>query len=85
VGIGICIRDDHGKFVLARSDLITPITSVEVGEAIELLHALRWVDELQIHEMDFEVDCKMVVEIVFIATKTIHLILVLLLDTVEVY
>jgi ribonuclease HI len=62
VGIGICIREDHGRFVLARSEWITPITDVEVGEAIGLIHALRWAGEPQIRDMDFEGDCKRVVD-----------------------
>jgi hypothetical protein len=62
VGIGICIRDDHGRFVLARSEWITPVMDVEVGEAIALLHAIRWTNELQIRDIDFEVDCKRVVD-----------------------
>ncbi|KAK2369533.1 hypothetical protein QL285_082662 [Trifolium repens] len=55
------MRDDHGRFVLARSEWTTPIMEVEVGEAITLLHALRWANELQIRDIDFEVDCKSVV------------------------
>ncbi|GAU34524.1 hypothetical protein TSUD_393980 [Trifolium subterraneum] len=62
VGIGICIRDDQGRFVIARTEWLTPIMEVEVGEAIGLLHALKWVEELQISDMDFEVDCKRVVD-----------------------
>jgi ribonuclease HI len=62
VGIGICIREDHGRFVLARSEWITPITDVEVGEAIGLIHALRWAGEPQIRDIDFEGDCKRVVD-----------------------
>jgi ribonuclease HI len=48
--------------VLARSEWITPIMEVEVGEAIALLHALRWANKLQIRDIDFEVDCKRVVD-----------------------
>ncbi|GAU49592.1 hypothetical protein TSUD_407630 [Trifolium subterraneum] len=62
VGIGICIRDDQGRFVIARTEWLTPIMEVEVGEAMGLLHALKWVEELQISDMDFEVDCKRVVD-----------------------
>jgi ribonuclease HI len=62
VGIGICIRDDNGRFVSARTEWIEPILDVEVGEAMGLLSALRWVDELQLRNMDFEMDCKRVVD-----------------------
>jgi hypothetical protein len=39
VGIYICIRDDHDRFVLARTEWISPILDVEVGKAIGLLTA----------------------------------------------
>jgi hypothetical protein len=35
---------------------------VEIGEAIGLLHALKWIDELQLYDIDFEIDCKRVVD-----------------------
>jgi ribonuclease HI len=35
---------------------------VEVGEAMGLLSALRWVNELQLSSLDFEMDCKRVVD-----------------------
>jgi ribonuclease HI len=62
VGIGICIRDEHGQFVAARTEWMEPILDVEVGEAMGLLSALIWVVELQLHNMDFEMDCKRVVD-----------------------
>jgi hypothetical protein len=62
VGIGMCIRDDHGRFVAARTEWLQPILDVEVGEAMGLLSALRWVNELQLSNMDFEMDCKRVVD-----------------------
>jgi hypothetical protein len=34
----------------------------EVGEAMGMLSALRWVDGLQLRDIDFEMDCKRVVD-----------------------
>ncbi|CAJ2636477.1 unnamed protein product [Trifolium pratense] len=62
VGIGMCLRDDHGRFVTARTEWIEPIVDVEIGEVIGLLHALKWVEEMQIYDTDFEMDCKKIVD-----------------------
>ncbi|GAU31707.1 hypothetical protein TSUD_215080 [Trifolium subterraneum] len=62
VGIGMCIRDDQGCFVKAKTEWIEPILDVEIGEAMGLLRALKWIDELQLHNTDVEVDCKRVVD-----------------------
>lgn len=34
VGIGICIRDDEGVFVLARTEWFSPMLDVDTGEAL---------------------------------------------------
>jgi hypothetical protein len=31
VGIGMCIRDDPGRFVLAKIEWLSPITDVDIG------------------------------------------------------
>jgi hypothetical protein len=62
VGLGMCIRDDHGRFVAARTQWLEPILDVEIGEAIGLLQALKWVNELQLYDIDFEMDCKRIVD-----------------------
>jgi hypothetical protein len=59
--IDICTRDDQGRFVLARTEWISPILDVEVGEAIGLLTALNCVNDLKLLNIDFEMDCKRVV------------------------
>ncbi|MCI31919.1 cytochrome P450, partial [Trifolium medium] len=38
------------------------ILDVEIGEAVGFPRALRWVDELQLRDMDVEMDCKSVVD-----------------------
>ncbi|PNX85449.1 cytochrome p450, partial [Trifolium pratense] len=62
VGIGMCIRDDQGRFVKGRTEWIEPILDVEIGKAVGLLSALKWIDELQFYDTDVEIDCKRVVD-----------------------
>jgi hypothetical protein len=40
----------------------TPLCSVDVGEALGLYHAIRWIHELQLENVDFEVDSKRVAD-----------------------
>ena len=68
VGIGICLRDDSGAFVLAKTDWISPLCEVHIGEALGLLSALEWVHELNLGPIDFELDAKKVVDN-FLSTK----------------
>jgi hypothetical protein len=62
VGISMCIRDGQGRFVCARTKWFEPILDVGVSKALGLLSALRWIDELQLGDMDIEMDCKRVVD-----------------------
>ncbi|CAJ2674072.1 unnamed protein product [Trifolium pratense] len=62
VGIGICIRDDEGRYVLAKSMWLSPICNVDIGEALGLLHAIKWVSELQLDAVDFALDSKLLVD-----------------------
>jgi ribonuclease HI len=45
-----------GKYVL-----FSPISDVHVGEAIGLLSALKWVHDLNLDPIDFELDSKLAV------------------------
>jgi len=62
VGIGMCIRDENGHFVLARTDCFSPMCEVHVGEALGLLSAMDWVHLLQLGTIDSEMDVKRVVD-----------------------
>ncbi|GAU51128.1 hypothetical protein TSUD_92700 [Trifolium subterraneum] len=62
VGIGICIRDEHGDFILAKTEWFTPKSEVHIGEALGLLSALKWVHKLNLGPIDFELDSKRVVD-----------------------
>jgi hypothetical protein len=58
----MCIRDEHGAFVLARTERFSPMCEVHVGEALGLLSALEWVHLLNLGHVDFELDAKRVVD-----------------------
>lgn len=62
VGIGICIRDANGTFVLARIECFGPLCEIHVGEALGLLSTLDWVHVLNLGPVDFELDAKKVVD-----------------------
>ncbi|KEH42154.1 hypothetical protein MTR_1g062840 [Medicago truncatula] len=40
----------------------SPGCSIDVGEALGLHHAIRWIQELQLTNVDFEVDSKRVAD-----------------------
>jgi len=64
VGIGICIRDDQGSFVLAKTKWILPILKVDEGEALGVSYAIRWLKDLRINNVTFVLDYKRVVDTV---------------------
>jgi len=61
-GIGMCICDDKGQFVLAKAMWFAPMCSIDEGEALGLYHAMRWINDLQLPNVDFEVDSKQVAD-----------------------
>jgi ribonuclease HI len=61
-GIGVCIRDDEGSFVLAKTIHFSPKCSVPLGEALGLLYALQWLRDLRKDNIDFVSDSKIVTE-----------------------
>ncbi|XP_024640669.1 uncharacterized protein [Medicago truncatula] len=62
VGFGLCIRDAAGNFRKAKMMWSNPICRPEIGEALGLLYAIQWVYELQLTNVDFEMDAKLVVD-----------------------
>lgn len=61
----MCIRDDQGAFVLACIEWYSPILEVGTWDVLELLHVMKWVTNLQLVDMDFEVDSKKVVDSIY--------------------
>ncbi|XP_039691241.1 uncharacterized protein [Medicago truncatula] len=62
VGFGLCIRDEYRNFIKAKTLWSIPVCSSDVGEALGLYHAIQWVRELQLSNVDFELDAKKVVD-----------------------
>ncbi|MCH93742.1 replication protein A 70 kDa dna-binding subunit, partial [Trifolium medium] len=60
--IGTCIWDDEGRFVLAKTEWFSPVVDIDIGEAMGLLLALKWVQDPQLSNVDFELDSKRVVD-----------------------
>jgi len=63
--IGICICDEEGTFVRAKTVSISPMCFVVVGEARGLFQALQWLSDMQFDNVDFALDSK-------IATYAFH-------------
>ncbi|KEH19432.1 hypothetical protein MTR_8g059135 [Medicago truncatula] len=61
-GIGICIHDEEGQSVRAKTLWFSPMCLVDIEEALGLYHAMRWVNELRLSNVDFEVDSKRVAD-----------------------
>jgi hypothetical protein len=61
VGIGICLRDENGSFVLTKIDCFSSLVDVDTSEAIGLLIVIQWVWDLYLTNVDFELDSKNVV------------------------
>jgi len=57
-GIGVCLRDDTGTFVLAKQLQFNHVLPVAIGEALGLLHALQSMQDMQFDNIDFELDLK---------------------------
>ena len=57
-GIGMCLRDDAGTFVLAKTLQFDHYFPVAVGEALGLFHALQWMQDMHFDYIDFELDSK---------------------------
>jgi len=65
LGIGlalVCIRDDKGRYVLAKTEWMTPLFDVDLGEVLGLLSAMYWVRDLQLGDVDFELDYRTVLD-----------------------
>jgi len=53
VGIRICLRDDMGEFVCAKTDCFSPLYDVDVGEIVDLHTTLKWMADLPNDNVDF--------------------------------
>jgi len=67
-GIGICVRDSEGTFVLAKTIIFRCIVSVDVREALGLHSTLQWLSDMQFDNMDYETDSKLTAD-AFLSTR----------------
>jgi len=58
----MCICDDDGTPVPVKTLYLSPLYHVDVGEALDLFHALQWVHDLRLDNMGFAFDSKNVVD-----------------------
>jgi hypothetical protein len=52
----MCIKDDQGRFVLAKTEWFSSICDVDIDEALGLFSALNWIHKLQPKNADFKLD-----------------------------
>jgi len=67
-GIGICVRDSEGTFVLAKTFTFLCNVSIDVGEALGLHSALQWLSDMQLDNVNFETDSKLTAN-AFLSTR----------------
>lgn len=58
----MCIRNSNGRFIKAQTTCSAPVLRVFEGEATGLLAAMQWVISLELGNVIFEVDSKMVLD-----------------------
>lgn len=57
--------DDKGHFVLDKTEWISPLLDVDLGEALRILSAIQLVRDLQLANVDFEMESKVVVDSIY--------------------
>lgn len=61
-GIGVCLCDDNGTYVLAQTRRFPTQLAVDVGEAMGLFHAIQWLTDMKFDNVDFVTDSKVTAE-----------------------
>lgn len=59
--LGMCLRDASGNMLLARTCWTPSKLEVREGEAMGLLHAIQWANDLELDNVIFEVDAQSIV------------------------
>lgn len=62
MAIEICLHDDDGAYVLAKTMSISPMSSGDVSEALGLFHAIQWLFDVCFDNVDFVVNSKTTVD-----------------------
>lgn len=63
IGIRICIRDDEGTFVLAKTVSLSRRCHVPLGEALGLFHDIQWLRDMQFDNVDFALDSQLTTKV----------------------
>lgn len=61
--IGLCIGDETGLFIVAKTIWVQPVVPLNVGEAIRLLTTMKWIVQLGFNNALFAMDSKVVVDV----------------------
>ncbi|KHN38789.1 hypothetical protein glysoja_047929, partial [Glycine soja] len=61
-GIGMCLHDDNGTFVKARTASSMSIPKPDEAEAFALKKSLEWIQSLHLQNVVVETDCKLVTD-----------------------
>lgn len=62
VRLGMCLRDEEGNFMVAKTTWFSSLCIVNAGEAMSFYTALYWVANLHFDNVDFVLDSKKVVD-----------------------
>lgn len=54
----VCVQRMIGQFVLAKTEQISPILDIDIGESLGLFHAMKQVRDLELNNVVFELDSK---------------------------
>lgn len=65
VGSGACIRDATGNYVIAITEWVKPILDVNLREDLSLLSVMQWARDLNLVNLDFETDSKLVTDSIY--------------------
>lgn len=63
-GVGICLRDRFASFISAKTIWLNGVLKPPEIKVFGLLEALCWIHQLGIQQVDFELDCKHLVDAV---------------------
>jgi hypothetical protein len=62
VGIGMCLRDEFGMYMGAKTMWFQPLMDVRIGEVVGLLSVIERVQELEFKQVVFSLDAKSIVD-----------------------
>ena len=60
--VGMVLRNEHGEFVMGKNLRMAGQVTVMEAEAHGVYEALRWVDDLRLHQVVIESDSSLVVQ-----------------------